>query len=66
MLFDGYTVRMSLVATRKVHGEMLEFAAHHSIKPTIETFPLSEDGVTAAFDKLNSGSLRYRAVLVAA
>jgi D-arabinose 1-dehydrogenase-like Zn-dependent alcohol dehydrogenase len=66
MFFDGYSVRMSLVATRKVHDEMLEFAARHSVKPTTETFELSEAGLKAAFDKLNAGTLRYRAVLVAA
>lgn len=57
---------MSLVATRKVHDDMLEFAAQHSIKPTIEIFELSAAGVKAAFDKLNAGSMRYRGVLVAA
>jgi D-arabinose 1-dehydrogenase-like Zn-dependent alcohol dehydrogenase len=66
MFFDGYNVKSSLVATRKVHGDMLQFAAHHSIKPIIETFQLSEAGVKAAFDKLNAGSMRYRGVLVAA
>jgi D-arabinose 1-dehydrogenase-like Zn-dependent alcohol dehydrogenase len=65
MLFDGYTVRMSLVATRKVHDDMLEFAARHSVKPTLETFELSENGVEAALAKLMSGTMRYRGVLVA-
>jgi len=42
---------------------MLEFAAKHGIKPIIELFPLSADGVTKAIDRLNSGKLRYRAIL---
>jgi D-arabinose 1-dehydrogenase-like Zn-dependent alcohol dehydrogenase len=65
MLFDGYNIRMSLVATRKVHGDMLEFAAYHSVKPVIETFELSETGVNAAINKLKAGTMRYRGVLVA-
>lgn len=65
MLFHGYTVRMSLVATRKVHDDMLEFAARHSIKPIVETFELSERGVKAALDKIKAGTIRYRGVLVA-
>lgn len=48
MLFDGYNVKMSSIATRKVHDDMLEFAAHHSVKPTVETFALSESAVETA------------------
>lgn len=66
MLFDGYNMQMSLVATRNVHRQMLDFAAHHGIRPETQTFELSDSGVEAAFEKLNAGSLRYRAVLVAA
>ncbi|EHK48564.1 hypothetical protein TRIATDRAFT_94020 [Trichoderma atroviride IMI 206040] len=66
MLFNGYTMKMSLVATRKVHRDMLEFAALHSIKPTVETFELSDSGVAAALNKLKAGTMRYRGVLVAA
>jgi hypothetical protein len=48
MLFDGYNVKMSSIATRKVYDDMLEFAAHHSVKPTVETFALSESGFETA------------------
>jgi len=65
MFFEGYNVRTNLVASRGVHSDMLEFAARHQIKPTIETFPLSEDGLGKAVEKLKAGSVRYRAVLVA-
>lgn len=65
MFFDGYNVRTNLVASRGVHNDMLEFAARHKIKPTIETFPLSEEGLNKAIEKLKAGSVRYRAVLVA-
>jgi D-arabinose 1-dehydrogenase-like Zn-dependent alcohol dehydrogenase len=65
MFWDGYAVKSSLVATRKVHDDMLEFAAHHAIEPTIEIFELSEVGIDAALNKLKAGTMRYRGVLVA-
>ncbi|KAE9366654.1 GroES-like protein [Stipitochalara longipes BDJ] len=65
MFFEGYNVRTNLVASRGVHGDMLEFAARHKIRPMIETFPLSEEGLGRAVEKLKAGSVRYRAVLVA-
>jgi D-arabinose 1-dehydrogenase-like Zn-dependent alcohol dehydrogenase len=45
---------------------MLAFAAHNHIKPTIEKFEFSEEGFAEALDRMNSGKLRYRGVLVAA
>jgi D-arabinose 1-dehydrogenase-like Zn-dependent alcohol dehydrogenase len=65
MFFEGYNVRTNLVASRGVHRDMLEFAARHNIRPMIETFVLSEDGLGKAIEKLKAGSVRYRAVLVA-
>lgn len=53
-----------MVASRAVHADMLSFAALHGIKPTIETFEFSEEGLKECLDKLNSGKLRYRGVLV--
>jgi D-arabinose 1-dehydrogenase-like Zn-dependent alcohol dehydrogenase len=44
---------------------MLEFAAHHKIRPAIEKFELTEDGIGKAVEKMKSGSIRYRGVLVA-
>ena len=44
---------------------MLQFAALHNIKPQIEKFELSEAGIVEALDKLRSGKMRYRGVLVA-
>ncbi|KAH8803400.1 chaperonin 10-like protein [Xylogone sp. PMI_703] len=65
IFFDGYTIKSSLVATRKVHDDMLEFAARHSVHPQTETFELSDAGVKVALEKLAVGSMRYRGVLVA-
>lgn len=55
----------SLVASRGHHDDMLEFAAHHNIKPQIEQFDLNESGIAEALAKLKSGKMRYRGVLVA-
>lgn len=65
MFFDGYSMKASMVASRKVHRDMLEFAAYHSIHLKIETFALNESGVRAALERLQSGGMRYRGVLVA-
>ncbi len=44
---------------------MLEFAARHGIKPTIEEFAFSEEGFAEVVKKVKDGSIRYRAVLTA-
>jgi alcohol dehydrogenase (NADP+) len=45
--------------------DALNFAARHGIKPWIEEFPMSADGLTRALTALGSGKMRYRAVLSA-
>jgi D-arabinose 1-dehydrogenase-like Zn-dependent alcohol dehydrogenase len=42
---------------------MLQFAAHHCIKPIVMTFPLSQNGIEEA-EILRQGKMRYRGVLV--
>lgn len=65
LLAKGIAVQGSLVATRAVHREMLEFAAVHKVAPVIETFDMTEEGIKAAMEKLDSGKLHFRAVLKA-
>jgi alcohol dehydrogenase (NADP+) len=43
--------------------DALNFAARHGIKPWIEEFPMSADGLTRALTALDSGRMRYQAVL---
>ena len=57
-------VQGSLVATREVHAQMLEFAARHGIKPMIEEVPMTEDGINHAVERLKKGDVRYRFVAV--
>lgn len=61
--FNCYNLVTNLVASRSTHAEMLDFAAHHDVKPLIEEFKLDEEGVADAVGRLQSGKIRYRAVL---
>lgn len=63
MLVGELKIQGSLVAARQVHRDMLAFAAHHQIKPIIEEFPMTQEGITQCMDKLESGKMRYRGVL---
>lgn len=65
LLANGLTVQGSVVASRYIHNRMLEFAALHKIVPIIEKFPMTEEAINEAMDKLNSGNVRYRGVFVA-
>ncbi|KAL6884405.1 GroES-like protein [Trichoderma evansii] len=62
--FNGYKIATNLVSSRRTHNEMLEFAAHNDIHPVVERFPFSDEGIAAGTEKLTSGKIRYRAVLV--
>lgn len=63
MLSQGVTVQGSVVAARHLHKDMLEFAALHKIEPVIEKFPMTEEGIAEAMEKLESGKIHFRAVL---
>ena len=65
LFFNGYQIHTSLVANRLDHARMLEFAARHGIRPTLERFDLTEEGLNDAVQKLKDGKMRYRGVLVA-
>lgn len=64
LILQGISVVGSLVAPRILHRQMLEFAALHQIKPIVETYPMTEEGIAEAMDKLDKGQVYYRAVLV--
>lgn len=65
IITKGLRIQGVLVAARNVHNKMLEFAALHGIKPIIQTFPMSIEGIEEAMEKLRNGQVRYRAVLIA-
>ncbi|MCJ1267812.1 hypothetical protein MMC22_007698 [Lobaria immixta] len=53
------------VSSRQNAHHLLDFCAKKGIRPWIEEFPLNERGLNEAFDRLESGKMRYRAVAVA-
>lgn len=64
LILQGIIVQGSIIATRAVQREMLEFASLHGIRPIIEKFPMTEEGIKTAMDRLEKGKVFYRAVLV--
>ena len=65
ILASELKIQGSLVAARQVHREMIAFAAHHKIRPIIEQFPMTVEGITESMKKLEDGQMRYRGVVVA-
>ncbi|KAJ2973588.1 hypothetical protein NUW58_g8901 [Xylaria curta] len=63
MLINGITIQGSAVASRLVHERMLEFAALHQIKPVVQLFDMTEEGILDAMTKLDQGKIHFRAVL---
>ncbi|KAI4747719.1 GroES-like protein [Aureobasidium sp. EXF-12298] len=62
-ILPGHRIIASTEASRQNHLAMIRFAARHKISPWIERFPMTEDGLKTAFDRLESGKMRYRGVL---
>jgi D-arabinose 1-dehydrogenase-like Zn-dependent alcohol dehydrogenase len=57
-------VQGSGTGSRRLHRNMLEFAALQGIRPITQQFPMTEEGITEAMDKLARNEVHYRAVLV--
>jgi D-arabinose 1-dehydrogenase-like Zn-dependent alcohol dehydrogenase len=64
LILQGIAVQGSLVAPRSLHRQMLEFAGRHKIEPVVEKFPMTEEGIKEAMDRLEKGEVTFRAVLV--
>ena len=63
-VLPGHRLIASTEASHQNHFDMLEFAARHKIEPVVEEFPMTLEGVAAAFQRLETGKMRYRGVLV--
>ncbi|KIL87285.1 formaldehyde dehydrogenase [Fusarium avenaceum] len=64
MFFQGYHVFSSLVGSRNIHDEMLEFSGRHDIKPMVQVF--KHEGASTIqeiFGLVEQNKMRYRAVL---
>ncbi|KAF2813293.1 GroES-like protein [Mytilinidion resinicola] len=53
----------STVGSRVEFRQMLDFAVLHGIRPVIEKFPLTLEGLAEAKAKMEKGELRYKAVM---
>jgi len=63
MLVDGRKIVCgSNIGSRPVIEKMLTFAAQHNVRPQIEEYPMNE--INKAIDRVRSGKMRYRAVLL--
>ncbi|KAM0261046.1 hypothetical protein ACHAQJ_002485 [Trichoderma viride] len=63
MFFDAYRVHSSLVGSRAMHAETLEFAAKNGIKPLIQVSKLKDVGsIQKVFKDMDANAVRYRAV----
>lgn len=62
-ILPGHRLISSTEASVRNHIDMLDFAARNNIKSWVERFPMDEDGLRQAFDRLESGKMRYRGVL---
>nr|CEG05647.1 unnamed protein product [Fusarium clavum] len=64
MFFQGYHVFSSLVGSRNVHDEMLEFSSRHGIKPMVQVFKHEgAETIKEVFELVEQNKMRYRAVL---
>ncbi|KAE9391332.1 NADP-dependent alcohol dehydrogenase [Gymnopus androsaceus JB14] len=59
----GIKIIGSILASRYIQNKMLEFADRNNVRPIIEKFPMSEQGINEAIQKLKDGKMRYRGVL---
>ena len=70
---EGFEVKVSealhagkpVIASRTVHQRMLDFAARHGVRPVVQTYPMTRNGIEEALEALREGKVRYRGVLVA-
>lgn len=63
-MLPGHRIVASTEASRQNHIAMLQFASRHDIKPWVEVFPMTGEGLKEAFRKLEKGEMRFRGVLV--
>jgi D-arabinose 1-dehydrogenase-like Zn-dependent alcohol dehydrogenase len=63
-LMKSINIIYSTNGPHTAYERMLAFAALHDVKPIIETFPMTKDGIEKGMEMIQSGKVRYRGVLV--
>ncbi|KAK9458702.1 GroES-like protein [Lipomyces oligophaga] len=64
MLRSGYSVGGSVIGSPDDIDFLLEFTSKNNIKPWVETFDISEEGLGKAWEYVDSGKPRYRVTMV--
>lgn len=65
LVVQGLAIQGTAIAPWNGIKKMLDFVELHNIKPTIMTWPMTQDGVESALKTLKEGKMRYRGVLIA-
>lgn len=63
-LFKSLNVIYSTNGRHDAYDKLLAFAALHNVKPILEKFPMSTEGIEESIKKLENGTMRYRGVLI--
>jgi D-arabinose 1-dehydrogenase-like Zn-dependent alcohol dehydrogenase len=64
LVVGGLSIVGSAGCYRYEMQTMMEFAARHGVRPQIQTWPMTQKGVTDAMQTLADGKMRYRGVMV--
>lgn len=62
-LLSGINISSSIVGSHENIRKMLQLIADKKIKPWIEKIPMSEKGVSEAFQRIENNQVKYRSVL---
>ena len=63
LIAGGLSIIGSAGAHRYAWEPMLNFAAKHGVRPQIQKFPMTQQGITEAMQTLRDGKMRYRGVV---
>jgi D-arabinose 1-dehydrogenase-like Zn-dependent alcohol dehydrogenase len=64
-IFQGINILGVKTCNRVEYDDMFKFCVRHKIRPTIQEYPMTEDGLNDAFSALQHGKAHYRAVVIA-
>ena len=63
-IFQGINILGCKVCSRNEYDDMFKFAVRHEIRPTIQEYAMTEEGLNDAVVALQKGKTHYRAVCI--
>jgi D-arabinose 1-dehydrogenase-like Zn-dependent alcohol dehydrogenase len=63
MIAKALSIIGSAGAYRSSMDPMMRFAAKYGVRPQIQKFPMTQEGITEAMQTLKDGKMRYRGVV---